>query len=389
MGSEHAQCCNYANEKQCFGLNSQLAAPRIFAIAGQDKTSGDGVPVGRTLNLAENNPPAPVTSADVARHANVSQSAVSRAFTPGASVSQQMRDKIMKSAAELGYRPNALARAMISGKSGLIAMLVAYLDNQFYPVMLEQLSRRLQASGYQVLLFMTDPGDQDEVVSRIMQYQVEGIVMASATLSSDLARECARTGIPVVLFNRYVATSPASSVTSDNIEGGRLIADHLVRGGHERIAFIAGAEDSSTNRDREAGFYKGLAEHGQTVFDRVVGGYSFEGAAEAARQLFDRPDRPDAVFVANDHMAFSVMDVIRDELGLSIPRNVSVIGYDDVPQAAWKGYDLTTVSQAGAEMVDATAEILLEQIEKSAVRKRAVVLPARLVVRGSTRPPAA
>ncbi|WP_299870169.1 LacI family DNA-binding transcriptional regulator [uncultured Hoeflea sp.] len=337
--------------------------------------------------MTDETPTTPVTSADVARHANVSQSAVSRTFTPGASVSPKMREKILKAAAELGYRPNALARAMISGRSRLIAMLVAYLDNQFYPLMLEQLSRKLQASGYQVLLFMTEPGDQDEVVSRILQYQVEGIVMATATLSSELARECARTGIPVVMFNRYVATSPASSVTSDNIEGGRLVADFLVRGGHERIGFVAGAEDSSTNRDREAGFYKGLAEHGQTVFERVIGGYTFEGAGDAARRLFSRPDRPDAVFVANDHMAFSVMDVIRAEFGLRVPEDVSVVGYDDVPQASWKGYDLTTVSQFGAGMIDTTATILLEQIETAAVRKRAAVLPAKLIVRGSARLP--
>lgn len=337
--------------------------------------------------LTTPHPATPVTSGDVARHAKVSQSAVSRAFTPGASISAKMREKILQAAAELGYRPNALARAMISGKSGLIAMLFAYLDNQFYPLMLEQISRRLQESGYQVLLFMTDPGDQDEVVSRILQYQVEGIVMASATLSSELATECARTGIPVVLFNRYVATLPASSVISDNIEGGRLIAKYLVEGGHERIAFMAGAEDSSTNRDREAGFYKGLAERGHTVFERVVGGYSFERAAKAARQLFGKPDRPDAIFVANDHMAFSVMDVIRHELKLRIPEDVSVIGYDDVPQAAWKAYSLTTVSQAGSQMIEATAKMLLEQIETAAVRKKAAVFPAELVVRTSARIP--
>jgi DNA-binding LacI/PurR family transcriptional regulator len=132
---------------------------------------------------------------------------------------------------------------------------------------------------------MTKPGNQDEVVQRILQYQVDGMVMASATLSSSLAKECADTGIPVVMFNRYVASSPASSVTCDNIEGGRKLAEFLVRGGHQRIAFIAGAEDSSTNRDREAGFYKGLAERGMTAFARGVGGYSFEGAAKAARLL--------------------------------------------------------------------------------------------------------
>lgn len=329
----------------------------------------------------------PATSGEVASLAGVSQSAVSRVFTPGASVSAKTRQKVLKAAAELGYRPNAIARAMISGKSRLIAMLVAYLDNQFYPIVLERLSRKLQHHGYTVLLFMTETGRQDEVVERIMQYQVEGIVMASATLSSSLARECARTGVPVVLFNRYVASSPASSVTSDNAQGGRLVANFLVDAGHERIAFIAGAEDSSTNRDREAGFHQALAERGVTPFDRAVGGYSFEGAAEAARLLFSKPERPDAVFVANDHMAFSVMDVARSEFGLRVPEDVSIVGYDDVPESSWKGYDLTTVSQSGDVMIDATVDILIEQIEQSDVKKKTVLIPSNLVVRSSAKMP--
>ena len=139
----------------------------------------------------------PVTSGEVARLAKVSQSAVSRTFTPGASVSAETRRRVEEAAEELGYRPNALARAMISGRSRLIALLVAYLDNHFYPIVLEQLSRALQDEDYQVLMFMTNPGHQDQVVQKILQYQVEGIVMASATLSSTLARECAKTGIPV------------------------------------------------------------------------------------------------------------------------------------------------------------------------------------------------
>jgi len=293
----------------------------------------------------------------------------------------------VEAADTLGYRPNALARAVISGRSRLIAVMVAYLDNQFYPVVLEKLSRALQAENYQVLLLLTETGAQDKVVEQILQYQVEGIIMASASLSSSLASECAETGIPVVLFNRYVASLPASSVTTDNIEGGRLLADFLVRGEHKRIAFIAGAENTSTNRDREAGFFKGLAEHGQTISARAVGGYSFESATDAARKLFATKDRPDAIFVANDHMAFAVMDVLRSELGLRIPQDVSVVGFDDVPEASWKGYDLTTISQQADAMLDATLSILLEQIENRAVIKRASVIPAKLVVRGSAKIP--
>lgn len=337
----------------------------------------------RTMPIAKQS----VTSADVARFAQVSQSAVSRAFTPGKSVSPKMRERIMRAAAELGYRPNAIARAMISGRSRLIALLVAYLDNQFYPIVVERLSRRLQMEGYQVLLFMTDPGRQDEVVHRIMQYQVEGIVMLSATLSSSLARECADTGVPVLLFNRYVATSPASSVTSDNIGGGQRVADFLVRGGHERIAYIAGWEDSSTNRDRETGFYRGLAENGMVVYARSVGGYTFPGAAAAARELLSMRPRPDAIFVANDHMAFSVMDVVRGEFGLRVPQDISIVGYDDVPEASWGGYGLTTVSQSPDGMIEKTVAILLEQIEERVVRRRAAVVPSELVVRSSARLP--
>jgi DNA-binding LacI/PurR family transcriptional regulator len=327
------------------------------------------------------------TSGQVAARARVSQSAVSRTFTAGASVSAKTREKVLKAAAELGYRPNALARAMTSGKSKLFALLVAYLDNQFYPIVLEQLSRLLQSKGYQVLLFMTDPGSQDEVVHRILQYKVDGIVMASATLSSDLARECADTGIPVVMFNRYVTTSPASCVICDNIEGGRTLADFLVRGGHQRIAFVAGAEDSSTNRDREAGFFKGLAEHGVSIFAKAVGGYTFEGAAQAARSLLAKKIKPDAIFVANDHMAFAVMDVVRSEFKLRIPQDISIVGYDDVPEASWKAYDLTTISQSAEKMVQATSDILLEQVGKNVAKKKVVVLPANLVVRSSARIP--
>lgn len=328
-----------------------------------------------------------VTSQDVARLANVSQSAVSRTFTPGASVSRGTRERVLAAAQELGYRPNALARAMISGRSQLIAVLVAYLDNQFYPIVLEDLSRALQAKGYQVLLFMTDPGNQDQMVQKMLQFQVEGIVMASATMSSSLARECAETGIPVVLFNRYVPSLPASSITSDNISGGRQVGRLLVAGGHKRIAFIAGAEDSSTSRDREAGFVQALEEAGIAVWRREVGDYSFEGAARAARSLFSGAEQPDAIFVANDHMAFSVMDVLRDELKLRIPEDVSVVGYDDVPEAGWAGYKLTTVKQPGEGMIEETVDMLIKQIETRKIQKRNVVLPAEIVVRASARLP--
>jgi len=325
-----------------------------------------------------------VTSLDVAKLASVSQSAVSRTFTPGASVSEKTRERVMVAARELGYRPNALARSLISGRSRMIGLVIAYLENHFYSILIEKISRLLQSRGYHVLLFMTEPGQQDEVVQEILQYQVDGVVLASVTLSSHIAEECAAQGVPVVLFNRYVADSQTSSVVSDNIAGGRLLADLLVKEGHQNIAFIAGQENSSTNVEREKGFVEGLSEHGISLCARAVGNYNFENAAIAAREILNK-NVPDAIFVANDHMAFAVMDVIRGEFGLLVPEDISVVGYDNVPEAGWPSYNLTTVKQSIEQMINATVDILLEQMENKQVSATKVITPADLIVRGSTK----
>ena len=331
-----------------------------------------------------------VTSLHVARLAQVSQSAVSRTFTPGASVSELTRSKVNDAARQLGYRPNAIARSLITKRSRIIGVVMSQLDNQFYPVVLEKLSQRLRRDGYHVLLFINDRDESDGVLAEILQYQVDGIVMASTVLSSALARDCADAGSPVVLFNRMSRQAaneahPASAVTSDNEAGARMVAGHLVAGGHQRIAYLAGLEASSTNLDRERGFREELALLGTRIHSRAVGNYSFEGAQRAARELFaNGQDRPDAVFVGSDHMAIAVMDVLRTELGLKVPDDVSVVGFDNVPQAAWGAYQLTTVEQPVDLMIEATATLLREQIDGTAT-PHAITVPCRLVVRASTR----
>lgn len=333
-----------------------------------------------------------VTSMDVARLAKVSQSAVSRAYTPGASVSSETRDRVFAAASSLGYRPNAIARSLITKKSRIIAVVMSQLDNQFYPMVLEKLCLRLRRDGLHVMLFFSDRNESDGVLAEILQYRVDGIVMASTVLSSALARDCANVGCPVVLFNRISRQAanephPASAVTSDNEAGARLVARHLVQGGHRRMAYIAGAEDSSTNTDRERGFCEELALLGFAVAARAVGHYHFHGASQAARLLFTDPyNRPDAVFVGSDHMAFAVMDVLRTELGLDIPGDVSVVGFDDVPQAAWGAYQLTTVRQPVDDMIEAIAA-LLQAVPKHAARQApsVVTVACPLVVRASSR----
>jgi len=278
-----------------------------------------------------------VTSLDVARLAEVSQSAVSRSFTPGASVAPETRARVLDAARKLSYRPNAIASTLSSRRSRMIAVVLSNLQNQFYPVVVETLSQRLQKDGYHVLLFITETEDADELLLELLRYQVDGIVMASTHLSSGLAQQIADARIPVVMFNRTSSKGSISTVSSDNVGGGRAVAHFLADGGHQRVAYIAGAEDSSTNHDREEGLRAGLAERGLRVVARAVGNYEFERAALATRELFGRlvssADRPDALFVASDHMAFAAIDILRGSLGLRVPEDVSVVGFDNVPQA--------------------------------------------------------
>jgi len=332
-----------------------------------------------------------ITSVQVAELAGVSQSAVSRVYTPGASVSPKTQKKVREAASELGYRPNVLARAMVSGKSRMIGLVVAYLENYFYPEAVEKFSKALQARGYHVLIFMTSQtsDNNDSVMEEILDYQVDGIVMASAEMSSQLTKRCQMAGVPVVLFNRYQDSDGISAVTSDNLAGGRKVAEFLLAANHSRIAYIAGNESASTQRDREAGFVAALASAGKTLFARTVSNFDVETAKQAALDMFDCPptQRPDAVFVANDHMAFAVMDVLRQDLGLSIPNDVSVIGFDDVPPASWGAYSLTTVRQKANVMVEATVTTLLDQIDKKTTHAQRLTIECPLIVRSSARIP--
>ena len=331
-----------------------------------------------------------ITSVMVAEVAGVSQAAVSRVFTPGASVSKKTAEKVRRAANQLGYRPNSLARAMVSGKSRIIGLVVAYLDNYFYPDAVENLSNAFQKRGYHVLVFMaSNTADKiDSVMQEILDYQVDGIVLASVALSSEITKRCKENGVPVVLFNRSQDNPNISAVTSDNYKGGAEVANLLLKDGHEKIAYLAGWEGASTQRDREAGFVDALRKAGKSIVSRSVGNFRTEQTREAALSLFNVPvsKRPDAIFVANDHMALTTMDVIRFSLNLSIPNDVAIVGFDDVPPASWPAYNLTTVRQRANKMVECTVDIILEKIEQSDNGKSIQIkIPSPIVVRGTTR----
>ncbi|MBS0549733.1 MAG: LacI family DNA-binding transcriptional regulator [Proteobacteria bacterium] len=323
-------------------------------------------------------------SIDVARLAGVSRSAVSRAFTEGAYVSGETRAKILKAATQLGYSPNAIARGLITRRSRMVGVVVADLSNPFYARVLEATCLKLQEAGLAPLMLSCRRSqDLDSLVPQLLAYQVDGVLIAASTLSSTLASQCARAGRPVVLINRYVNLDAVNAVTCDNVGGARAMADHLVQGGHKRIAFLAGLEDTSSSRDRERGFVGRLGELKVALFARESGNYTYADACSAVRRLLGRRLRPDALFCANDTMAIAAIDIARHEFGLEVPADLSVAGYDNIEAASWKGYDLTSVDQDVDRMTDAAVG-LLQNGDKGG-KPRHILVPARLEKRGSTR----
>jgi DNA-binding LacI/PurR family transcriptional regulator len=341
-----------------------------------------------------------ITSLEVALRAGVSQSTVSRSFSNDARLTQSTKDRVLEVALELGYQPNAIARSLITRRTNIIGLVTSDLANPFFPHVLEEFTARLHDLGWRVLLFTAGRNENvDDLLSSVLSYQVDGLIIASAGLSSKMAKICVKRGTPVVLFNRYAPDSGASAVSCDNVTGGRLVADLLLEAGHSRIAYIAGREDSSTNRDRERGFSERLAERGMPLFAREPGEYSYESGFRAAKKMFQIPTRtgstntgstragskqPDAIFCANDITAMGCLDAAR-EFKIRVPDDLSVVGFDDIPSASWSAYRLTTVRQPVSDMIDLSIRLLLERIEQPALAHVTNFLPGSLVARGSVR----
>ena len=329
-----------------------------------------------------------VTSLDVARKAGVSQSAVSRTFTEGASVSKLMANKVREAADELDYRPNILARSLITGQSRIIALVVGYLDNQFYPDALEKLSRALQAKGYHILVFFASNESEEvaqRVVDELIDYQVDGIIAASVSLSHGLAKRCRNQNIPIMLFNRRQVNRSLSYVTSDNFAGARQATEYLLATGHRKLAHISGWSETSTGQERESGFKYALQKFGLKPVGIIDGKYNQKDAVAATKKLFSKISTiPDAIFVGNDHMAFAVMDAIRFKLAKKIPEEISIVGYDDVPLSAWPAYNLTTVRQPINQMIQSTIKGLMDLIQQDLTVPTQIQLAGKLIVRGST-----
>lgn len=303
------------------------------------------------------------TSYDVARLAGVSQSAVSRCFRPGNSLSQEKRKLILRAAAKLGYEPNAFASSLITKRSNLVAVLISNLTNLYYPQVLAELTQRLDAEGIRVLLFaLQNESDVGKILPQFWRYRVDGAI-AAAHLTPEHVAQFARHRVPVVLYNRSAEDDAVSSVFCDSIGGERVLVDRLVAAGHQRFAILSGPEDSYVSRERVEGARGRLSYH-RLEATVLPGRFDHESGANGLRQAMALKPRPDALICANDLMAIGAMDAARHEFGLAVPKELSIVGFDGVGPAEWPSYRLTTIRQPVRRMTEAAVTMLLDRIRQ-------------------------
>jgi LacI family transcriptional regulator len=338
----------------------------------------------------------PPTSHDVARAAGVSQPTVSRALRDDPRVAAETRERVKAAAASLGYVTSRRGRSLSTRSTGQVAVVVGALGNAFYVEAVERLHAELEAAGRRLVVLTDRPvldaspaAPDGEAIERLLDGGVDGAILATSLLGSSLPVELAARGLPTVLFNRTLDGDAVDACESENEDGARQVARELLALGHRRIGAIFGPLQTSTGRDREVAFRAALAEAGAPLAPERVrhGSFTHETGHRAFAELLALPQPPTAVFCANDVIALGALNAARG-LGVAVPAQVTVVGFDDIAMAGWEVYRLTTVRQDLAAMARATVTLLEERIADPARPARRVTLPARLVLRDSHAPPA-
>jgi LacI family transcriptional regulator len=335
-------------------------------------------------------PPERITSRQIAQVAGVSQSTVSRALRGDATVAEETSLRIRAAAARLGYVPNTAARALISGRVGTIAVVIADFANPFYSELVEALHDELTRSGFRMVLLneRTESRGDAGLVPLLRGQAADGMLCASATLGPRTTELLRSAHVPVVLLNRSVETREFDTVVADNEGGAALAAAHLAQLGHVRVGVIGGPENTSTARGRLVGFRHGLRQAGLEVDPHLVRSneFSHQSGYHGALELLTQDDPPTAIFCGNDLIAFGVLDAAR-RLGVRVPERLSVVGFDDIAMAGWEAFALTTVRQPLTHMAREAVRILVDTVETGGTaRPRFQVFPTHLVQRATTGP---
>jgi len=328
--------------------------------------------------------PSAITSFDVARRAGVSRSAVSRAFTPGTSISDKTRQKVQKAATELGYRVNLVARGLNRQRTDLVGIIASAMNNPYRSEQIDALAKRLVREGFRPMLFCIDEGmNEEQLLAILLNYQVSGVVITSDAPPIEICEECARMHVPLVLVDRIDDLPLVDRINGDNLKGGRMAAQLLIAAGRRNLVAVRSQKIGYSGRARIAAFIERAAEDGieATVLPVIAGEY--EGGLEASLTIATRRDEKLGVFCPTDTLALGLLDALRSKHGVQVPDELSLIGYDDIPQAAWAFANLTTIKQSVDEFAKVTVDMLKARINDPQADPKNQIVDISVVLRGT------
>ncbi len=327
----------------------------------------------------------PVTLKEVAALAGVSRSAVSRCFTEGASVSPATRAKIQKAADQLGYRPNALASSLTTGRTKLIGLVSNNFHNPIFLEVFDLFTRALQERELRPLLVnLSDESDPQASVRLLQQYSVDAVIVASSTLPISFAESFHVAGVPVVhSFGRHTDNPQVNVVGIDNKEAGRIAAKALLARGYKHIAMLAGPQQATSTEDRLFGFLDALkSEEGIKVTTSFAASYSYDAGWEEMQRLLATGGIADGYFCGDDVLSIGALSALH-AAGKRVPEDVGLIGLNDMEMARWRNIDLTTIRQPIPEVVRLSVEMVCQMLEDQDLPVQAHLLPSELVERGT------
>lgn len=322
----------------------------------------------------------------VAELAGVSRSAVSRTFTPGASVSEETRQRVMRASEKLGYHVNHLARGLLRSSTGIVCLVAADSDTPYVSRMIRTLARHLQKAGKVAMVLDTSgpDGNVEQALRQTLNYRADATVVLSGSPPQSVIRTCLDNGQRMVLINRDDPIEGPYNISLDNRLAGRTAFERFVAAGCRRLAVVTSEAGTPSLIARERAFVERAAEAGVAVRVARHGRTSYDAGAAGAEELLSGSGRPDAAFCVTDLIACGFMDTARHRFGVAIPAELSVIGFDDIEQAGWASYRLTTFAPPVDVLAAAVVELAAspEPADQQAPRR---LIEAPLVLRDTLR----
>ena len=327
-----------------------------------------------------------ITARDVALEAGVSISAVSRAFTEGASIAPKTRKKVEKAAESLNYTPNILARSLMTQRSRLIGIVSTNFRNPAFMEIFDRFTTALQNRRLRPLIFnLSASRDYDEALELLLQYRADGVIVASSTLPQPFFDALSKSEIPAVTaFGRSLVPGSIGSVAADNTAGGALAARMLCDRGYRNIGFVGGPRNATTTIDRRRGFLEVIENNGISYAETFAERYAHSAGMSAAESLLGEHPDLDALFCGDDIVAMGAADFIRSK-GMRIPDDIGLIGFNDISMARWPAYNLTTVKQPFEDIVENAVAMIGEQIDRDEGAVQTRLFACQPVVRGTLR----